>query len=90
MSPRDMWLERLARLLEQIQPELAPVSLSENTRLGEDLGLDSLAFEELFARLVAALPGKVPTIAWYNALEAGDGRVGILLDLVTGQEAAHA
>ena len=76
-------------MLETLQPELGTVSLAEDTRLGEDLGLDSLAFEELFARLVEVLPGKVPTLAWFNALEAGEGRVSILLDLILAQEARH-
>ena len=82
MRTRADWLAYLAAALEALQPELAPLVLTEDVRLGEDLGLDSLAFEELFARLKAELPGPIPMIAWYNALEAGEGRVGVLLDLI--------
>lgn len=87
---RRLWLTRLAAMLEEIQPELAPVTLDEDMRLGEDLGLDSLAFEALFSRLRRELPGAPPLIQWFNALEAADGRLSVLLDLILAQEAAHA
>jgi len=76
------WLSRLAGLIEAIQPELAPVRLGEDTRLGEDLGLDSLGFESLFAALKRELGPDVPMIAWFNALEAAEGRAGVLVDLI--------
>lgn len=84
------WLERLAGMLEKIQPELAPVTLDPEMRLGEDLGLDSLAFEALFAELKRELPGSPPLIQWFNALEEADGRLGVLLELIVAQETAHA
>lgn len=87
---RERWLTRISEMLTEIQPELAPLTLQEDTRLAEDLGLDSLAFEALFAGLKRELPGTPPLIAWFNALEAEDGRLGVLLDLILAQEAAHA
>ena len=87
---RAEWLGWLEHSLEEIQPDLAPVRLTEATRLGEDLGLDSLGFEELFARLQSKLPGPVPLLQWYNALEAAGGRVGTLLDLIESHGAGDA
>lgn len=97
---RAAWLARLSALLAELQPELGPLALSEADRLGEDLGLDSLAFEALFARLREELgePAsdgrqgtRIDAIAWLDALEAGEGRVAVLLDLIeaAGRE-AHA
>lgn len=80
------WLSRLAGMIEAIQPELAPVSLREDTRLGEDLGLDSLGFESLFASLKRELGPDVPMIPWFNALEAAEGRAGVLVDLIEAHE----
>lgn len=91
MTPaHEIWLGRLAAMVEELQPELAPLTLHPDMRLGEDLGLDSLAFEALFARLKRELPGQPPMIAWFNALEAADGRLGALLDLIVEQEQTHA
>ncbi|MFP5502206.1 MAG: hypothetical protein ACLGIN_06935 [Candidatus Sericytochromatia bacterium] len=91
MSDRHAhWLDRLAAMIEQIQPELAPVTLDPAMRLGEDLGLDSLAFEALFAALKRELPGAPPLIQWFNALEEADGRLEVLLELIVAQETAHA
>lgn len=91
---RAAWLARLSALLAELQPELGPLALGEADRLGEDLGLDSLAFEALFARLREELGGRgtrIDAIAWLDALEAGEGRVAVLLDLIeaAGRE-AHA
>lgn len=85
MRTRGEWLERLAVLIAELAPELGPVALDEQTRLGEDLGLDSLAFEELFARLRAEASGPVDAITWFNALEASEGRVGVLIDLLCAE-----
>ncbi len=97
---RAVWLARLSAMVAEIQPELGPLALSEDQRLGEDLGLDSLAFEALFARLRAELgepatEGRrgtsIDAIAWLDALEAGDGRVAVLLDLIeAARREAHA
>jgi acyl carrier protein len=73
-------------MIEALQPELAPVRLAEHTRLGEDLALDSLAFEGLFASLKRELGPDVPMIAWFNALEAAEGRAGELVDLIEAHE----
>ena len=79
---RAGWLARLHAILGELQPELGPVAFGEDHRLGEDLGLDSLTFEALFARLRTELGAPIDPIAWLDALEAGDGRVAVLLDLL--------
>lgn len=84
---RTAWLARLAAMVAEVQPELGPVALAEHDRLGEDLGLDSLAFEALFSRLRAELGVPIDAIDWLDALEEGDGRVGVLLDLIAGAQA---
>lgn len=82
IARREQWRARLATLITEIQPELGPVELTDDVRLGEDLGLDSFALEELFTRLKAELPAPLPVIGWLNALEAESGRAGTLLDLI--------
>jgi hypothetical protein len=88
---RADWLARLSAIVSEVQPELGPVALTEDHRLGEDVGLDSLAFEGLFARLRAEVGVPIDAIAWLDALEEGEGRVAVLLDLLEAARAeAHA
>ena len=84
------WLVRLGTLIEGIQPALAPFVLAEDTRLGEDLGLDSLGFEALFAALRRELDGDLPLVTWFNALEDAEGRAGALVDLIEAHQAGAA
>jgi aryl carrier-like protein len=88
MSRQD-WLQRLHAVLAECQPGLAELPLTEDTHLVEDLGLDSLAFEELFSRLKQEL-GPLPMIQWFNRLEREGARVSVLLDLILSHEQVHA
>lgn len=87
---RAVWLERLHGWLAEAQPALADWPIHEETDLFEELGLDSLAFEELLHRLRGELNGSVSLIAWLNTLQAQGARVGVVLDLIEEHERAHA
>ncbi len=63
----------LLRILHSV-PELAQREISDASRLGEDLGLDSLSLVELQSTLEQRFAAEVPEEAWQQARTVGDLR----------------